>query len=595
MVNPISTTSSYEEQADIIRHTEATKFTVADTIGGGVGILITHYIFQYMAQYEGFYHWTLYALAAHYGRIATYYFIQSKSLTLSTKQWGHLLAALSIPCGASWGGLTLYLTNDITYIFITVCLLFAIVGGAIGATGHNFPVFTAFVLPIFIPFIIFFIHLGQELFYGMAVITTSYMLVSLYISYRFSQSKQHEIILSLKNKDLLSELEEKKNIAEQANADKSRFLAAASHDLRQPLQTMNLFAEALSQRIDNVEQQDLLRKLRVSMQDTGDLLNTLLDISKLDAGLIHVQRSHFLLFPLLQKITKNMAEQANKNITISLDNKLQVKNSTEQTDINHIIVDSDMVLLQNVIRNLLSNAVKFTPKGEIKVSCMKTQYGYTLCIQDTGIGIAPDEQKKVFNAFYQASNNKRDRSKGIGLGLSIVDHLCRLLEHPLTMRSELGKGTCFEIALPLAQYLSPSKIVAKNVNHIDATVLVVDDDTAILDGMSAMLEPWGCNVLIASSMNEAVEVVLQQQSIDLILADYRLEEIITGDLVVKKVREILNNPSIPAIIISGDTEPKRMQEIAAKGFEALYKPIKPAQLRALMNHFLDKNHISTEG
>jgi signal transduction histidine kinase len=435
------------------------------------------------------------------------------------------------------------------------------------------------------------IHLLQQegpLFISLAIFSVIYLFATFSIAYKFSKVTRQKNLLDKENEALVQQLKNKKKVAEKANADKSRFLASASHDLRQPLQVMNLFAEALKEQITDPKQHSLLHKLRTSMEETDNLLDSLLDMSKLDAGLVRVNQAKFLLFPILHKLEKEFHLQAsNKSLSLSVDTNIKrVDGSTSHITADEIIIQSDPILLKNILSNLLSNAIKYTQQGKITISCLHSEHGYIVYLKDTGIGIAENERDNVFDAFYQVSNTERNRSKGIGLGLSIVKHLCKLLEHQIIMHSQPGVGTTFEIHIPSATEVSTPHQRHTLLHNLNATVLVVDDETAILEGMQAMLTPWGCTVITAQSLDETLVLLKKERAVDLLLVDYRLQHNQVGTTMIHQARKLLNKPDLPAIIISGDTEPKRMQKMEREGFEVLHKPIKPAQLRSLMNHLL---------
>jgi len=565
------------------------SITMVDLFGGTSGILVIWYILQSMLTNEYLDVWACIALFSLMLRMLTYWSFNTHREVLSIKQWKLILNFMSLLGGTIWGSIILLAPDGTTYSLIMSGIIFAIIGGALGATGTSFSIFASFATPVSFFLTIHLVSSGEQLLQGLAFFTIVYLILTLSIAYKLTRSLKLESRLRLKNEKLLSALEIKIDEAEKANADKSRFLASASHDLRQPLHAMNLFADALKHQIKEVEQKTLLNKLCSSMDSMGNLLNSLLDISKLDAGLVQVNQVNFKLFPMLYDLEKRLRPQADeKSILLTIDSHIKkLDGITGYTSADNVIIQSDPVLLETILHNLLSNAIKYTQNGKITISCMYSEEGCILYIKDTGIGIDEGEKKKVFDAFYQINNANRDRSQGIGLGLSIVKHLCQLMGHPLNLSSKLGSGTTFEIKLTSANEASPpSKTISEHLN-LNATVLVVDDEAAILDGMQAMLSHWGCQVLVAQSLNEVVDILKKHQSIDLALVDYRLQNQHKGTFVIREARKFLNKPDLPAIIISGDTEPKRMLEMEQEGFDILHKPIKPAQLRALMHYLLN--------
>jgi len=575
---------SIKKKAKRKQLSEATQFSVADIAGGALAFFIAHYTFFYILQYHNFYIWTILASLTHYGRLFIYWLIRHKHLKLNDKQWETTLILSSLLSGISWGSIILFIPSDTVYVLITMCLFFGIIGGAIGAVGKNFPLFSSFTIPICTPFIIYFIQLQQNIFDIMSFMITSYMLISLYISYQLTQTTIQETILTLEKQQLVQQLEK-------ANADKSRFLASASHDLRQPLQALNLFAESLKQQSQDNEQKELLNKLCESTQDMGSLLNSLLDMSKLDAGLVQANESNFLLAPILRKLEKQTLTIGTGETSLNVSIKVKPFHcNLPHINISNVIVRSDPILLENILSNLLRNAIKFTPQGTVTITCMHTEECYIVQIHDTGIGINPKEQNKIFNAFYQVHNQQQ----GLGLGLSIVKHLCLLLKHKITLQSERGKGSTFQLYLPKASKVTYTEPIQSIIsNHIGATILTIDDNLAISNAMQTMLRHWGFHILTATCLDNAIEILNHHTKLDIMLVDYRLQGNHTGIYVIDSIRKHLYTPQIPAIIITGDTAPEVLKLINKAGFEILHKPIKPAQLRSLITHLLNSTKKTT--
>lgn len=386
------------------------------------------------------------------------------------------------------------------------------------------------------------------------------------------------IRLRFENLNLLAVAEAAQKEAEQSNHEKSRFLSSASHDLRQPIHALDLFADALEQRVVGDEQK-ILAKMRSSIDAMGGLLHSILDLSKLDAGLVQVDTTAFSLTPMLNRLASELSVLAQeKGINLSV------------TSIQDDTIESDTVLFESIVRNLLSNAIKYTDSGTVSLSCRIDQHHCIIRIKDTGVGISDEEQAKVFHEFYQVNNSEQDRSKGIGLGLAIVQRSCQLLGHILNMQSKLGEGTIFEVSVPISKVKVASQIPAMINTQLNAVVIVIDDEKEIREGMESMLIPWGCDVLSAESLEEVKRIIrtdpLGMQKIDLIVADYHLRDGLNGLDAILAIRESLALPHLPALIISGDTEAKRMQEMKEVDLQVLYKPVKAVQMRAMMRHLL---------
>jgi len=502
------------------------------------------------------------------------------------QRWGWMFTFTTLLTGFLWGSLV-WLILDLSSVFnaLTIMLVLIIMmAGTLGIYATFFPAYVAFALPTVFLMVARLASEGEEFFF-LSFILLGFLVAFLIYSLMHYRLVNESTRQRFENIDLLHGISLKKEEAEKANADKTRFLASASHDLRQPIHAMDLFADALEQEMTTGKQQLLLGKLRESMDSMGSLLNSLLNMSKLEAELIEVKPHALIPASIFAKMKDEFLQQAQEK-------GLEFQVATDAMQDSVYSIQSDDILLENILRNLLSNAIKYTDHGKIYLTCIKQGDACIISIEDTGIGIAEDEQGKVFDAFYQIDNPERDRSKGIGLGLSIVKRLCQLLDHHIEMHSAPGKGTRFEMTIPCVVTSEPQAYVPRiytpslKRGELTITILVIDDEKAIQDGMQAMLEPWGCHVLTCGSSEESIPLLQSNPDIDLVIADYRLRGGDLGTDAISSVREILGRPSLPSIIISGDTEPTRMQEMQKAGFEMLHKPVKPMQMRALIQHVM---------
>jgi signal transduction histidine kinase/CheY-like chemotaxis protein len=385
-------------------------------------------------------------------------------------------------------------------------------------------------------------------------------------------------------KEATLELRVKKEEAEKANYDKSRFLAAASHDLRQPMHALGLFVGELHNRIDNPEQRKIVGKIEESVEALSGLLDSLLDISKLDAGVVMPQIKPLDLNVMLERLIKNMTPIVQRK-SIRLRMHLA----------DHAMVLSDPVLLERILLNLLGNAVRYTPQnGTILLACRKRGGDLHIEVRDNGIGIPPEEQKNIFREFVQLANNARERNKGLGLGLAIVDRLARLLHHSLSLRSEVGRGSVFTICAPCVEDAEGSQDELDThviePNRQDALkglrVLVVDDDPLVLTGTGGILSSWGCSVSIAESLQEVAEKY-SQSHFDVVICDYRLPDGSGIELADRIKEHCEHHPSF--VLVSGDTAPEVLKAVEERGLHLLHKPVRPAKLRSLIQFLMMKN------
>lgn len=371
------------------------------------------------------------------------------------------------------------------------------------------------------------------------------------------------------------ELREKKDEAETATLAKSRFLAAASHDLRQPTHALGMFVARLAQLPHDAETAHLISKLDASVQAMQDLLDGLLDISRLDAGAVQVHRRPLALADVFDQLRSGLTSTAvEKNL------RLRVR----PTD---AWVLSDPTLLHRILLNFVVNALRYTSKGSVLVACRKSGDGRQARIEvwDSGAGIAPEHHQAIFKEFYQVGNRERDRSKGLGLGLNIVERTAHLLGHRLQLRSSLGLGTRFSIEVPLAAPgvpAQPSPFEARPLNDLaDLVVLVIEDDALAREGLVSLLESWGVVVVVAEGLSTALWQVRSGVLPNVIISDYRLRDAENGLDTVRQLRAATGQ-QIPACLMSGDTDPDLMQAAKGAGLTLLHKPVRPAKLRSLI-------------
>lgn len=362
--------------------------------------------------------------------------------------------------------------------------------------------------------------------------------------------------------------------AERLNAEKSQFIAAASHDIRQPLQAINLLVSTLKSGSKKPNDVVLFERLESSVESMSDLLNSMLDVSKLDAQVIVPQPQHLCLTSLLEKLRGELtpfAKAKDIDLVIKADNN---------------IVLADAILLEQVLNNLLSNAIRYTDSGNITLSTQSDSEQIEISVKDTGMGIASAYTEAIFLEFYQLHNPERDQNKGLGLGLSIVKRLCALQNWPLSLDSELGVGSCFSFKVPKgdSELIQVAETVDMNKNLGVIDVIVIDDHEGIRFSLSTILSNWGCKVRSFESADNACEAIkkLPTWKPNLIISDYRLRNNMTGIEAIDKVKTTLNHP-IEAIVISGDTAPEEIIKIEKSGFIVFHKPIKPAKLRVIIS------------
>jgi signal transduction histidine kinase/CheY-like chemotaxis protein len=376
-------------------------------------------------------------------------------------------------------------------------------------------------------------------------------------------------------------VEERTHQLELANLAKSRFLAAASHDLRQPLQALGLFVEQLRDQMKTSEGGHLVERIDAAVASMNELFNALLDISKLDAGVLATNVTDLPMASVLKRIETTFAGAARE------------KGISFRVVPSSAWVRSDMILLERILLNLASNAVRYTSSGGIVIGCRRRGEQIRVEVHDTGPGIPEDQRRNIFGEFYRLGG--QNSHGGLGLGLAIVDRLCGLLEHPIELASTIGKGSTFSVTLPTvpaqARFAEPQAAAAIADVSRGKFVVVIDDDALVLEGMGGMLRNWGCRVVTAASFSEAIGKLDEHQIPDLIISDYRLTDGQSGIAAIAQLRERFG-ASIPAFLISGDTAPERLREARESGHHLLHKPVRPMRLRAMLTQLLQNPEIA---
>lgn len=388
-----------------------------------------------------------------------------------------------------------------------------------------------------------------------------------------------------KHRALTREVEERRRIeaalhaareeTEKAHRSKSRFFAAASHDLRQPVQALVLLLHSLTARLDGHPARPVVDVMGQALDTLRSLLDGLLDISKLDANVVNVQLTEFPVMTLLQRLEGEYEP------------RMAAKGLRFRTVGSQAWVCSDALLLGRIIGNLLENALKYTPAGGVLLGCRRRGECLRIEVWDTGLGIPPDRLEDVFQEFVQIKEGEHGRAGGLGLGLAIVQRLARLLKHRVDVRSRSGHGSLFAVEVPIVgeqRSGKPQRPLMLASDHAGrGFAIVVEDDVVILDGVRVLLETWGYQVGTASNATEALACIsAKRRCPDLILSDYRLKDEQTGLDAVRDIRAFCN-VGIPALILTGDTSEERAEEMARNGCRILHKPFSPDQLAEVLH------------
>ena len=366
--------------------------------------------------------------------------------------------------------------------------------------------------------------------------------------------------------------------AERANKAKSVFLASASHDLRQPLNAMQMYIAALQSKVKDKEILRIIEDINSVSISTARLLNALLDVSELEVGAIKPRHEIFSVNNILISIFQSF-------LPLAKDKELDFRIVPSS-----LYVRSDPALLERILGNFMSNAIRYTNKGSVLIGCRKRGDKVSVEVWDTGCGISDDQMSLIYEDFYQVENKERDRGKGLGLGLALAKRLADSLEHTIDSKSSLGSGSCFSVSVDLAENKADknqSEIFMNIMNLSGINILLVEDDIDVLKATKQLLESWGCKVKTARNKDEVMNLIKENpyDNPDIILADNRLPGDSSGIDITYLIQEKLQ-ASIPCVIMTGDVERNHVQSIIDQGFPVLLKPIQPAKFRAMLSHLI---------
>lgn len=493
--------------------------------------------------------------------------------------------------GVTWGALAWAAlgTTTVAGSILVVAVLAGVAGSSMSSLAPILPVFIVFGAAELIVLGAKLWTMDDPAYDALGVAAILYTAALLGQARNGSRAARAAIGLRFENLELIERLrvetehaQAAHRAAEEANLAKSRFLAAASHDLRQPIHAQGLFLEVLARSKLSAGQHDALANARATWQASAEMLDTLLDFSRIEAGVVEPQMQSFHLQPLFNKIENELAPQA--------DAKGIVYRSRE----TEAAVHADPALVALILRNLVSNAIRYTERGGVLVGCRARGEALLVEVWDTGIGIEPSQHQAIFREFHQLGNAERDRRKGLGLGLAIAQGLARALGQQLTLVSKPGRGTVFRLSLSVARIgvvAGNADIAPSGPNVFDVRVLVIDDDESVRTGMRQLLGAWGCECDVADSIEEA-QALARARPPGLVISDYRLRELRTGAEAIAALRAEFG-AALPALLITGDTAPQRLREARATGVPLLHKPVLPSELYRAMTFVLNGRELDS--
>jgi two-component system, sensor histidine kinase len=411
----------------------------------------------------------------------------------------------------------------------------------------------------------------------LASLAAAFLMALLRLTLNQNDSLALFLAVRFNNEDLVQQLRSQVEVAARANQEKTRFIASAAHDLRQPLHALGMFCAALEQHLRHTPERPLVRNMMSAIEALEGSFGAMLDISRLDAGVVQAAPQTFPIRDIFRRLYQQFGGDA------------ETRGLALRFRATRRIVRSDPLLLERVLANLVQNALRYTRQGGVLVAARRHPRGVALEVWDTGVGIPEDKREMIFREFYQIDNPERDRGRGLGMGLAIVQRLCNLLGHLLEVRSAIGRGSVFRVVVPAGD------AAAVDIPTIEAatlpprklgvvTVLLIDDELVIREATRELLRPLHVDVLTAGTIAEAVELAREvPDRIDMILSDWRLRGQENGVEAVRAVRAVAGETT-PAVLITGDTSAELLKLAHESGLVILHKPLQPRVLVRLVKH-----------
>jgi len=505
------------------------------------------------------------------------------------RRWRFYWNAGTLASGALWGSAAwlFYARGDSIQQIGLIVTVYTFCAAAVTVLATQPHVFLAYSALCFVPMAVRIASEGTVASYQLAGILFLIFALTSVLARNYRQALRRAIELKVHADELLAQLRIEKAAAdaaryeaEVANRAKTQFFTAASHDLRQPLHAMGLFAEALRNKSHDEEVAQLVNSINGSVDALEGLFSELLDITRIDSGHIEVKPQPFEVGDIFRKLRLHFEPTAfEKGLALRLRGGKHV-------------AQADPLLVERILRNLVSNAIRYTEDGSVLVSCRRRGDTLRLQVWDTGVGIPPHEQPRIFEEFYQVPGHgapSPQQRKGLGLGLAIVKRLADLMRAPLTLRSEPGRGTVFTLEVPAGKAARATAAALSAKAPLQLTldgrlIVVVEDEPAVRSGLEVLLRGWGATLMsfdsVAASSAWAKQAGADQQRPDLLIVDYRLENGLNGVDALNALRSRFG--AVPAIVVTGSTMTGLEQEAQDKDFHLLIKPVVPNKLRAMI-------------
>ena len=520
--------------------------------------------------------WLCMLMLVHAAEMWSWWKYGSSTHTLvDCREWRFRFVLFAGLVGAMWGtAAACFFPAELVYQALIICVILGLASGAVTMNPVYPPALYIYLAAVMLPTICRVAYENDTLHWILAAMLTLFTFVVVGSGRQLGRTFYISLSQRYENRLLVEQLTKEMSRAEVANREKSRFLAAASHDLRQPLQALMLFSDALQDAAQEKATKLLSVQIGKSVHALVEMFDELLDVSRLEAGIVEARRQNFELQPLLDRLYLEMISFAKQ------------KELGFHMPSGDWVVYSDPFLLDRILRNLISNAIRYTDQGGVTVHCTQVADKLRFAVIDTGIGITPEALPHIFEEYFQVDNQHRDRRKGLGLGLAIVRRVENLLGCKVEVQSTPRKGSEFSFFVPLGnaeqQLEQPFVSTLSRYDMQDVIVALVEDDLDIRQMLIKLMEEWGCCVFAGESSDEVMlKLNFRATRPDILVCDYRLPNGLTAVHVIKSMRELWGE-GFPAVVLTGDTASEVLQDIHASGAILLHKPIAPLRLRAMM-------------
>ncbi|TAJ77953.1 MAG: hybrid sensor histidine kinase/response regulator [Gallionellaceae bacterium] len=519
--------------------------------------------------------WLGVLLLIHFAEMGTWWKYRSLADTVEQcRMWSLGFKMFAGAIAGMWAVAALcFFPTDLAYQALFICVILGLSAGAVTMNPLYPPAPYLFLPIVLLPTVFRVAYENDAVHWVVAAMLALFSVVVMNSGRQLSRAFLTSLRQRYENLSLVEQLFREKSRAESASREKSRFLATASHDLRQPLQALMLFSDALQDVAQEKEAKHLAGQIGKSVNALVEMFDELLDVSRLEAGIVEARWQNFELHPLLDRLYVDLAPLA------------QAKGLGFDMPSGEGVVYSDPFLLDRILRNLISNAIRYTDYGSVVIACTPIAGGFRFAVIDTGIGISPEALPHIFEEYYQVDNQHRDRRKGLGLGLAIVRRVENLLGCKVEVKSEPGQGSEFSFVVRRGnteQLAQPFVITYSRYDLRGVVVALVEDDPDIREMLAGLMADWGCRVF----GGEHAEDVMRELDVaglrpDLLVCDYRLPHGMTAVHVIARVRELWGD-GVPPLVLTGDTAPEALRDIHSSGAILLHKPIAPTRLRTMM-------------